>query len=159
MNRRVDPEFQRKLDDFNASKGGPARIEVAWNPKSERWEIWCVPVMDSTHPLARNQNTAQQIRPFPDDSGREGVFLNTWGTKERFEPLDDRLFEAINFADSFRDRHHFEEIIESPEFKAEARSKADLREKAAATRRYYQGIDSLTIGAHSKSADWRWRVR
>src|SRR6266550_8874487 len=115
MNRLPDADFQKKLDDFNAGRGGPAHIAVAFHPEKERWQIFVIPVMDSMHPLARNEKTAKMIRPFPDGSGREGILLNTWeGAKGEFEPMDDRLFEAIDFADGFKDLHHFDQVVEGP---------------------------------------------
>src|SRR5687767_2959715 len=98
MIRQVDPDFQRRIDEWNSAKGGPAHIAVAWNPQKSRWQIYAIPVADSAHPLARHKHTSMLMTNLPDSSGRRGILLNTWqGAGGDFLPLDERLFEALHY--------------------------------------------------------------
>lgn len=165
---QVDVDFQRKLDQFNAAKGPPSKIEVAWDSKMDRWRVYAVPISDSMHPKARNGITKQLLRKMPDGSGRWGIPLfvlaqrDDRGVDVGFMPLDDRLFDALNYADTFRSKRHFEETVKQPEIAAEAAKSARAMDALKAARSYWWGLDNLTI-SYSKSSpsggDWRWRVR
>ena len=165
MIRRADEDFRRKLDEFNASQGGPARIDVAWHPKKERWQVFAVPQDHTHHPLARNDITIKLVRPFPDSSGREGVLLFTLRAEDGgFMPLDDRLFTTLYWADSFRSRHHFDETIKNPEIQKELAMKKDLRERVSGATDYWYGIDRVVKSMNpdiKQPGDWRatrwWR--
>lgn len=161
VDRQVDADFQRKLDQFNDSQGGPSQIAVAWNNQSGRWQIYAVPVQDSHHPLARQKNLLQLMRTFPDGSDRRGVLLFTWqDDKNGYLPLDDRLFHALHWADSFSSRRHFEETIDEPEFKKELALKKNVREMTKACANYWYTLDRLAINPHIKGpGDWRHRYR
>ena len=167
MMLQVDESFQRKLDAFNGSQGGPSYIAAAWHPRKNRWQIFAVPRNDSAHPLARNEVTAKLMSNFPDDSGRRGVLLFSWCKRDEhardigFEPLDDRLFTTLHWADSFRDRHHFEEVIKTPELQREIREKADIRAVAAGAANYWKHIDRVLVSMNTTNkmtADWRHRL-
>lgn len=163
MNRTVPEDFQRKLDQFNTAQGGPSRVEVAWNPKSSRWEVWAVPTEIAGIGKFRDV-TARLRRPFPDDSSREGIKLFTWeeynekGQRIGFLPLDNRIFDALRWADSFRSKNHFDETIKNPEIEKEVRSKAHIRAVAAGTANYWANLDrtlvSMNPGIKAKAA-WR----
>jgi len=166
VNRTVDAEFQLKVDSFNDAQGGPSRIELCYDPYSERWSVWAVPVQDSHHPLGRNKNVQKLLRPFPDGSGRRGIRVFDWCERDAvgrdigFRPLDDRIFYALHLADSFADRRHFEETFEAPAAKKELAQKSHLRELAYAARSYWQSLDRLAVNPYIKgSGDWRWRMR
>lgn len=155
----VDPDFQRRLDEWNDAKGGPTCIALAWHPQKDRWQVFAVPVSDSYHPLARNKHTAKMLTNFPDGSGRRGILLNTWqGAQGEFLPLDERLFEAINWADSFRDRQHFENTIEAHETKRELAQQKHLRDLAAYGREYWWRLNSVMKNMNPEvnvGGDWR----
>lgn len=159
----MDPDFRRRLDDWNSSKGGPAIIDLVWNPIKNRWQVFAVPVADSAHPLARHKHTSMLLSTYPDGSGKRGILLNTWqGAKGEFLPLDERLFEALDYADSFKSRHHFEETIKNPEIQAELSVSKKARDMAYASRSYWQKLDSLVINPNIPGpGDWRakqgWR--
>lgn len=161
----LDPDFQRRLEEFNLSRGGPAYIAVAWDVNKARWRIWAIPVNDSRHPLARNGITSKMSRPLPDGSGRWGVPLNLWqGLNGEFEPMDERLFEAIVYADSFRSRKHFEETIEQADIQRELAQSKKLRDISYAARSYWWGLDRVVKNMNpnvSSPGDWRatrsWR--
>lgn len=159
MTRDVPPEFQAHLDQFNARQGGPSVIALAWSPKVARWRVYAVPVSDSSHPLARNGITKQLLRPFCDGSGRLGVPLFWWD-----DPLDRRLFDVLYFADSFRDKRHFEQTIEQSEAAREQAKKARRLNALGAAREYWQAIDRTLVPvnpAMKSTGDWRahswWR--
>lgn len=163
MTREVPIEFQRKLDDFNASIGGPSRVEVCWNPRTSRWEVWAVPVSDSAHPKARNDRTKELLRRFPDGSGREGVLLFVWcrrdssGKDVGYVDLDDRIFTTLRWLDTFNNRREFERIMYSDEAK-EAAWKEGLREIVASAVEYWKNIDNPTVSLDPSiraPADWR----
>lgn len=158
---QMDPDFRRRLDDWNSARGGPAVIDLVWNPKKDRWQVFAVPVADSTHPLARHKHTSKLISAYPDGSGKQGILLNTWqGAKGEFLPLDERLFEALDYADSFKSRHHFEETIKNPEIQAELAISKKARDMAYASRSYWQKLDSLTINPNIPAGgDWRAKER
>jgi len=108
MMRTLDPDFQRRVDEFNRCQGGPVHIALAWNPYIDKWQVFAIPVQDSHHPLARNSVTASLRRPLPDDSSRDGILLFTWQDENGVPlPLDERLFDSLRLADSFRDKEHF----------------------------------------------------
>lgn len=159
MIRAVDPQFQVRIDEWNASHGGPSVIAVAWNPKKDRWQIFAIPVENSPHPLARNDFTSKMSRPLPDDSGRSGIILNTWeGAQGEFLPLDERLFEALNWADSFRSKQHFDDTIKNPELQAEMAVSKKARDMAYAGRSYWAKLSEITISMNPNvrvGGDWR----
>lgn len=159
MNLQVDPDFQRRIDEWNAAHPGPADIAVAWHPQKNRWQVFAIPTKDSSHPLARHKHTPMLVRPFPDDSGRQGILLNTWqGAKGEFLPLDERLFEALHYADSFRSKEHFEETITNPDVQKELETSKKARDLAHAAREYWWKLDSLTINmnpANKQGGAWR----
>jgi hypothetical protein len=166
IRQTIDPEFQVKLDQFNASQGPPSRIELAFDCKKNRWVVFAVPFSDSSHPLARNYVTRNLKTRFPDDSGREGIRLFTWcetdnnGNDIGFKQLDDRLFTALHFADSFKSKTHFDDTIKKPELAAEARQSKQVKEAIFAAREYWHTLDRLLIAKSTKSGgDWRWRNR
>lgn len=159
MNHQVDVDFQRQLDQFNDSQGGPSRVAVCWDDQKQRWIVWIVPVNDSAHPMARNDMTKKLLRPLPDESGRWGVRLFTWqGADGRFLPLDGRLFQSLLWADSFRDKQHFENTIEAPEAKKDLAARQQARDLAYAAKNYWWSHDKLSVGRHVNSG-WRWRNR
>lgn len=162
MMQQVDEDFQRKIDNWNSDKGGPSYIAVAWNPVKERWQVFAIPIQESHHPLAKNHLTQKLMRRLPDESGREGVLLFTWCNRDErsndvgFEPLDDRLFQALDWADSFKSKRHFEETIKEPEIVAERTMKKRLRDIAGAATEYWYKLDSLTINPNIPAGgDWR----
>lgn len=182
MSREVPEAFQDTLDAFNRSQGPPTEIAVVWNDKAfkrevkkdawgipvyeydGRWQVFAVPVSESTHPLARNSRTRKLLSRLPDDSGREGVLLFTWcerneiGHDVGFLPLDTRLLDALIFADSFRDKQHFEKTIKNPELEREKRDIKTLQAIMGAGQQYWKGIDSLTISMNPDvrvGGDWR----
>jgi hypothetical protein len=161
---QVPEEFQRKLDDFNASQGGPSQVAVAWHPKKSRWQVFAIPVQDAAHPMARNDVTRSMLRPLPDDSGRRGILLFTWcarnaqGDDSGFQPLDDRLFETLHWADSFRDKRHFEQTMEEPELRRKVAEEKRIRDIAYGAKEYYFNWDKLMMNyntAIQRKADWR----
>lgn len=170
MNRTVDPEFQRQIDQWNQSHPGPALIAVAWHPKKGRWQIWAIPTEISRAPLAKNDLTAKFMRPLPDDSGRRGILLFSWcewdqfGNDIGYAPLDQRVFDTLHWCDSFRSRQHFEETIKNPELQKEIREKERIRAVAAGTAQYYYNIpnpmvsmnpDIKNVGGDWRSAKWK----
>src|SRR2546428_13510479 len=129
--QHVDPDFQRELDQFNDSQGGPSRIEVCWDMRRDRWCIFAVPLDYGHHPLSTTWVTPKLLRPFLDGSGRMGVFLFTWQEPDgTFLPLDDRLFKSLRWADSFRSKDHFDETIKRPEIQMEMAATKDRRDIA-----------------------------
>lgn len=161
----VPEDFQVRLDAYNAANPGPAYIALAWHPEKLRWQVFAVPTEVSYHPLARNDATMKLVTSFPDQSGRRGVLLNTWqGAEGEFLPLDERLFEALAYADSFRDREHFERTINGPAAQKELAHKRHLRDIAASARSYWWKLDQVIKNmnpAVSSPGDWRaskpWR--
>src|SRR5207245_268670 len=136
---------QRKLDEFNASQGGPSRIEVCWDIRRDRWCIYAIPQDYGHHPLSKTWVTPKLLRPFVDGSGRVGVFLFTWVDEQgNFLPLDDRLFKALHYADSFSSKDHFEKTITEPAIQRELQQKKELREIAYGARSYWFGLDKAT---------------
>lgn len=161
MMRYVDPSFQERLDGFNAAQGGPSYIVVAWDAQKNRWRTWVVPTADSIAPGARNRVTSNLLQPIPDGSGRMAVKLNLWqGAGDEYLPLDERYFDSLRWADSFRNKQHFEETVERPEFRQKAAQDARLRDIAYGARSYWWAMDRLAINPNVKaSGDWRWRTR
>jgi len=165
MMHYMDPDFQRQLDEYNDSRGGPAKIALAYHPEKERWQVFAIPVQDSHHPLARNEITAQLTRPLPDDSGRHGILLNTWqGAQGEYLPLDGRLFEALDFANSFTSKDHFEKTIEEPEMRREMARTKRVMDAATAAKQYWWKLDSIVKSMNPAvrvGGDWRatrpWR--
>jgi hypothetical protein len=154
MMQYVDPDFQRKLDEFNASQGGPSYIDVCWDPHRDRWTVFAVPQDYGHHPLSKTWVTPKLMRNFLDGSGRRGVFLFTWrGANGEYMPLDDRLFTALRYADSFSDKRHFEKTIEEPEAKREMELKKERRDIAYAAKEYWWNLANVTsAGNHG---NWR----
>jgi len=159
----IDEDFQRELDQFNISQGGPARIEVCWNPTKHRWTVYAVPQGDSFHPLARNDVTQKLMTNFLDGSGRRGVLLFSWeDAKGDYLALDGRLFDALRLADSFRSRRHYEETVEEPEVKRELAMQKRLRDIAGAASRYWHRLDNIIKSMNpsvGSTGDWRYRYR
>jgi len=159
MNRQVDPDFQRRIDEWNAAHPGPADIAIAWHPVKNRWQVFAMPVADSSHPLARHEHTSMLMMNLPDSSGRRGILLNTWqGAGGEFLPLDERLFEALHYADSFRSKDHFEETITNPDKAKEIATSKKAADLIHAAREYWWKLDSLTINmnpANRQRAGWR----
>lgn len=160
----VPEDFQRKIDQWNDSHPGPSDIAVAWNPRTSRWEIWAIPTEMSYAPTARNDLTAKLMRPFPDDSSRRGIKLFSWsewnehGQDIGYAPLDDRIFDSLHWADSFRSKDHFEETVTQPEILKEIREKKHIRAVAAGTAQYYHNIPNPMISMNpdvKQKADWR----
>jgi hypothetical protein len=168
MIRTVDQEFQQKLDEWNRSHPGPADVAAAWNPRIERWEIWAIPTEMSSHERAHNDVTIKLMRPFPDNSSRVGIKLFVWadfnekGQDVGYMALDNRVFDALHWADSFRSRRHFEETISDPEIEKEVKRKAHIRAVAAGTAQYWHTLDRPAVSmnpAVKVPADWRHRIR
>jgi hypothetical protein len=165
MIRQEAPEdFLRDLDNFNASRGGPTRVAPAWNPQLARWQIFAIPVYDSPHPLARNQFTKKLMKRLPDDSGREGVLIFTWCARDAagrdvgFEPLDTRIFQLLDWADTFKDKQHFEKAIQEPELQREIAQKRRFRAVAGGVAEYWRNFQKLTLSmnpATRTGAGWR----
>lgn len=164
MRLEVDSAFQRELDGFNDARGGPTRVAVAWNPKMGRWQVFAIPVYDSAHPLARNQFTKKLLKRLPDDSCRDGVLIFTWCARDSkgddvgYEPLDNRIFQLLDWADTFKDRQHFEKTIQEPEIRAELATKARTRAVAGGVAEYWKNLDKLTISMNPSTragAGWR----
>ena len=150
----VDPDFQRKLDEFNAAQGGPSYIDLCWNPRSDRWTVWAVPQDYGHHPLSKTWVTPKLLRKYLDGSDKRGVFLFTWqGAQSEFLPLDDRLFEALRWADSFSSKDHFERTIEQPEMKRNLTLKKELRDIAYGAREYWWNLAKVT--ASHGHGNWR----
>ncbi len=159
MMNYVDSDFQRELDLFNESQGGPAYIAVCWDVRRDRWTIWAIPVDYGTHPLAKNWVTPTLMRDFLDGSGRRGVFLFSWTDPDSnppggYMPLDGRLFNALRYADTFRDRKHFEHTVEEPELKKEMLLKKETRDIAYGAASYWAGLERVMMGSHFKG-NWR----
>lgn len=163
MPEPTPPDFQRKLDEFNDSQGPGVKVDVCFDPKIKRWTVWAVPQGDTSHPKYNPRALRQLIRPFPDDSGRWGVKIFTWAeSNERGEDtgpraLDDRIFQVLRVADSFRSREHFEEVFEEPEQRRAMETSKMIRDIAYGARSYWWGLDRPTVGARSRG-DWRWRI-
>jgi hypothetical protein len=154
MMQYVDPDFRRKLDQFNDSQGGPSSVEVCWDPKRNRWTVYAIPVDYGHHPLAKNWVTPKLLRPFLDGSGRQGVFLFTWQSETgEYLPLDDRLFTTLHWADSFSDKHHFEKTIEEPEARREIAGEKERRNLAAVAREYWWNLGIVSNA--SGKGNWR----
>ena len=165
MLHEVPEDFQRKLDEFNDAQGGPSMIAIAWNQKKYRWQVFAIPVQGSTHPHATS-DIRKMLRPLPDDSGRDGVLLFTWCERDLAGndiggcSLDDRIFHTLRYADSFQDRHHYENTIERPELRREAQASATLRDIAGAATEYWRSIDNPIINMNphrTQPGDWRAR--
>ena len=129
--------------------------------------VFAIPQEDSPHPLARH-NIKKLCRPFPDGSGQEGVILFTWAKRDAFgsdtgyAPLDERLFEVLDMADSFKDRQHFENTIEASELRREQATNTRVRDIAYGAKEYWANLDSLTISMNPSThapGDWRHRIR
>jgi hypothetical protein len=155
----VDTDFQRQLDEFNESQGGPAYIELCWDMRRNVWTVWAIPVDYGTHPLAKNWVTPKLMKPFLDGSGRMGVFLFTWSDPDStppggFMPLDGRLFNALRYADTFRDKHHFDQTITEPELKKEMLLKKETRDIAYGAASYWAGLNRVMVGSNFKG-NWR----
>ncbi len=168
MMRTVPEDFQRKVDDWNAGHPGPAAIAIAYNPRDERWEVWAVPTEMSSFAGARNDVTARLVRPLPDDSSRQGIKLFKWaeynekGQEIGYLPLDNRVFDAIHYADSFRSKDHFKDTVSNPEVEKEVREKAHVRAIAAGAAQYWKSFDRPLVSMNpsiKSGGDWRWRTR
>jgi hypothetical protein len=169
MTRDVPVEFQRKVDDFNRSIGGPSQIAVVWNPRIDRWEVWAIPVADSAHPRARNDVTRKLLRRFPDDSGRWGIRLFVWCKRDAAGrdiascELDDRIFSLLRFVDRF-DKESFRRSVEEPEAKKALAEQQALRDVVGAAVEYYWRLDTPIVSMNPRlpaTGDWRatqwWR--
>jgi len=154
MLQHVDPDFQRKLDQFNASQGGPSYIDVCWDMRRNRWCIFAVPQDYGHHPLSKTWVTPKLLRPYLDGSSKKGVFLFTWqDDRGEFLPLDDRLFTTLYWADSFRSKEHYEETVEQPEAKRELAEQKERRNIASAAREYWWNM-AIASNAAGKG-NWR----
>lgn len=166
MMRTIDQDWERKLDEFNSAQGGPSRVAICYDPKIERWTVWAIPIQDSHHPLGRNKNVQILLRSFPDGSGRQGVRIFIWcdvddnGRDIGYRALDDRVFEALRYADTFSDKDHFEKVFTEPDMRRERNFNKFLREIAYAARSYWFTLDRLAVNPHVKGpGDWRHRIR
>lgn len=181
MKLEVPEEYQRKIDAFNSARGGPTHVAVAWNPMAKktlvktehgvpvydytgRWQVFAIPVYDSAHPLARNEVTRKLMKRLPDDSSREGVLIFTWcqrneaGDDVGYEPLDNRIFQLLDWADTFKDKQHFDKAIKEPELRRELADKARFRAIAGGAAEYWRGLDKLTISMNPATrvgGSWR----
>lgn len=164
----VPEDFQRKLDEFNASQvPRVSDITVCWDPHKSRWAIYAIPVSDTSHPHYRPDATRKLLTNFVDGSGRRGVYLGSWAQRANtghdigFMPLDDRFFHALKYADTFSSRTHFEDTIEKTEARAELEQNARIRDIAYGARSYWWNLDRPTIGQHARNPGWRgqraWR--
>ena len=165
MPEQTPVDFQQKLDDFNNGlEGGGVTIDVCFDPKIKRWTVWAIPQGDNSHPQYRPEALKQLLRTFPDGSGRRGVKLFTWAETDAIgndagpRQLDDRIFRVLHWADSFRDKQHFEQVFEAPETRRELATRQDARELAYYAKNYWHGLDRTTVGYGSRG-DWRWRTR
>lgn len=162
----VPEDFQRKLDEFNVAQGGPTLIAAAWNPKRYRWQIFALVQDGTSHPSYRPEIARKLCRPLPDESGREGVLLFTWCERDAAGndvggcSLDDRIFHTLHYADSFADRHHYENTIRDPHMRREAAESKTVRDIAGAAAEYWHSIDNPIVSmnpARSQPGDWRAR--
>lgn len=162
MQYEIDPDFQRKLDDFNASAAAPSNIEIAYNVKRKRWQVYAV----LKYP-PQDRKTAQLLRDFPDGSGRRGALIMTWaqrnlkGDDVGFMPMDERLLQALKFS-YIEDKHDYDRKLTEPELARMGRESKHLYDVAAASREYYRGLDSLTINmgaSNHGTGSWRHRIR
>jgi hypothetical protein len=151
----VDEDFQRTLDDFNASQGGPVTIVVCWNPRKDRWTVYAVPYDYGTHPLSKTYVHPKLMSNFLDGSGRRGVLLFSWQDVDgSYLPLDDRLIRALKLADSFQSKTHFEENFITPELQRQAAQDKEVRNIAYGARSYWWNVPTVTVGSHS-GGNWR----
>lgn len=155
MMKYLDEDTKRKIDDFNASQGGPARIELCWDPRRDRWCVFAIPQDYGTHPLSKSWVTPALLRPFLDGSGRRGVFLNTWQDEHGdYLPVDERLFDALRYADTFRDKEHYENNFKRVEVQKELALEKGRRDIAYGARSYWQGLDRVMVGSGFKG-NWK----
>ena len=166
---QLDPDFQIKLDDWNACHPNHPPVMVRWEPRAVWKEkiVWVcgVPIFrDEYEPRwqvgVMLPNKPQGTVTYIEGSGGMWFFkLFNWqmqDTKEFLAP-DDRIFDCI--ADSTPHRF-YEERIEEPAVALEERSAADMRELSYAGSDYYYGHDNLIINPHiDAGGNWRWRTR
>lgn len=159
MMQYLDEDTQRGLDQFNQSQGGPARIELCWHPYKDRWAIFAVPQDYGTHPLAKNWVTPKLMTPFPDGSGRQGVALGLWqGANGEYLPIDERFYEALRYADSFRSKDHYDEVFTQREQAQELEESKRLRDIAYGAKNYWFHYDRVIKSmnpANGSTGDWR----
>lgn len=182
MKLEVPEDFQRKVDAFNDSRGGPVRVAVVWDPKAVkfqtkvlygqpvydyngRWKVYSVPT------VIDNKAMKAFARPLPDDSGRLGMLVFTWckrneaGDDVGFEPLDDRIFKTLDELDTFKDRDSYDRLVNKPTERKEEAERKGLREIAGAQAEYFRFLDKLTVSMNPATrgvrGDWRalkpWR--
>lgn len=151
----VDPDFQRKLDLFNDSQGGPVTIVVCWDPKRSRWAVYAVPYDYGSHPLSRTYIHEGLMTNFLDGSDRRGVLLYRWQDEfKNFLPLDDRLIRSLQYADTFRDKEHFKNTVENPEVLQELAKSKEMRDIAYGAKSYWWNVANTTVHAGGRG-NWR----
>lgn len=154
--REVDPNFQRKLDDYNHAYGSP-RIKFRWNPEARkidderwdpRWEIW-IELVDNQFSGKKERNTKDIY-----EDGAWWRFLQSWEMEGQFLPLDDRFFVAARLADTWSDREHYNKAFEEPDELRRKEVWNDLKNMAGGVGSYWRGWGKTLVGPASRG-DWR----
>ena len=155
------PEFLEKLRDHNIDYGSP-EVAVVWSPESinlgsgrwdPRWEVW-IEVAENTHP-DQKYVTAKGDRV---QGGKTWRFLNTWRDHEdSFAPLDDRFFLALNRADTWSSKDHYQKNVVAPHERAEKAQFDLLKDAARGSAEYYHGYTNTSVSASTKG-DWRSKM-
>lgn len=162
--RALDREIQRKLKSWNEDHPGPD-VAIVWNPLAvklgqgcydPRWEIW-VEVTSNSHPNHRFVEKQGDIR----FDGCTWRFLNTYKQPDgSFAPLDDRLFRALYWSDTWRHREHYEEALVSQDIRKKKAETDMIRDTAYGLTEKWKNFDRTQVGSGS-SGNWRakeiWR--
>lgn len=163
MTREIPIEFQRKLDEFNRSVGGPTEVRVVWEPRSERWEVWAIPLYPSSHPKARFFHRGL-LKRLPTEEELWGVHIFTWCVRDEngrdigYAPLDDRIFTVLRTIDTYKRSLSASELRERLEEEKDEREKKRLRDIIYSLAEYYKRIDSPIISMDPSirvKGDWR----
>lgn len=129
------------------------------NTYEGRWEIW-VKLVENTHSLNRHSISKKDLF----QNGCIYRFLQTWcfmdeaGTDLGFCPLDARILQSFNMADTFKNRTFYEDVYEKSEYEKELLRQRDVRSLAANARERYYKLDNPIVGRYTKGG-WRHRIR
>jgi len=162
QSKEMDRDFARTLKRYNEDHPGPD-IGVFWNSTSlcldrkrglwgGRWEIW-VEVTDNSHPgnkyLDKTGDTWH--------NGKRWRFLNTYKNDDgSFAPLDDRVFTALHWADTWRNKNHYDETVMSLDRSKREQELAATRETASQLASYWRDYgDDVSKFGPGTTGNWR----
>lgn len=161
----IPPHIQEELDSLWP------RVFLRWQPRYKpvgeegwegRWEIW-VELDATSHPDfdARRKHILDPERDIWNTDAQCWMrFLQTYTHEDdSFAPADERLIVGLEMADTWSNPHFYREHIEEAYERSEQARIQSFKEAARGSSSYFDDLDRTLVGPHSRTADWRHRIR